>query len=243
VSDPETPRLYSDLASWWPILSPPDHYTEEAAEYRKALVEACGTSPRTLLELGSGGGHNASHLKARFRMTLVDRSPQMLEVSRALNPECEHVRGDMRSVRLDRTFDAVFVHDAVAYMTSEADLRAAMQTAFVHCAPGGVTLFAPDCVRETFAPKTHHGGSDGEGRSLRYLSWDRDPDPSDTTYVTDFVYLLREGREEVRVEYDRHVTGLFPRETWTRLLAQVGFELVESTGIAGNPVFVVRRSK
>ena len=29
---------------------------------------------RTLLELGSGGGNNASHLKARFEMVLVEPS-------------------------------------------------------------------------------------------------------------------------------------------------------------------------
>ena len=30
----------------------------------------------------------------------------------------------MRNVRLGRTFDAVFVHDAIMYMTTEVDLRA-----------------------------------------------------------------------------------------------------------------------
>jgi hypothetical protein len=37
----------------------------------------------------------------------------MLEVSRRLNPDCEHPPGDIRSVRLGRTFDVVFVHDAI----------------------------------------------------------------------------------------------------------------------------------
>jgi hypothetical protein len=41
----------------------------------------------------------------------------------------------------------VFVHDAVAYMTTERELRAAIETAFVHCRPGGAALFAPDHVR------------------------------------------------------------------------------------------------
>src|SRR5947199_313515 len=75
-----------------------------------------------VLELGSGGGHNAVHLKARFTMTLVDLSAGMLDMSRRLNPECEHHQGDMRTVRLGRTFDAVFVHDAVDYMLTEDDL-------------------------------------------------------------------------------------------------------------------------
>ena len=100
----DTPRLYSELAEWWPLLSAPGDYDEEAGYFRELLVEAC--NPRTVLELGSGGGNNASHLKRHFDLTLVDRSPQMLAVSRALNPECEHVAGDMRSIRLGRQFDA-----------------------------------------------------------------------------------------------------------------------------------------
>ena len=27
------PRLYTDLAPWWPLLSSPDDYVEEAEEY------------------------------------------------------------------------------------------------------------------------------------------------------------------------------------------------------------------
>ena len=41
----------------------------------------------------------------------------MLELSRTLNPDCEHLEGDMRTLRLGRTFDAVLIHDAVMYMT------------------------------------------------------------------------------------------------------------------------------
>ena len=141
-------KLYTELASWWPLLSAPEDYAEEAAFYESQLVAACDGPARTLLELGSGGGNNASHMKARFELTLVEPSPGMLELSQALNPGCEHVEGDMRSVRLGRTFDCVFVHDAVVYMTSEADLRAAIETASIHCRPGGSVLFAPDHVRD-----------------------------------------------------------------------------------------------
>ena len=221
------PLLYGPLASWWPILSAPADYGEEAAFYRRTLEES-GVEPlETVLELGSGGGNNASHLKRRFRMTLADRSWDMLAVSRALNPDCEHIQGDMRSVRLGREFDAVFVHDAIAYMTSREDLLRAMRTARVHCRPGGVALFVPDHVRETFRPSTSHGGHDGEGRALRYLEWSWDPDPSDTIVLSDFAYLLRDEDGSVRVVHDRHEVGLFTRAVWTEALGEAGFTDVE----------------
>jgi hypothetical protein len=170
----------------------------------------------------------------------------MLAVSAALNPECEHVAGDMRSVRLGRVFDCVFIHDAIDYITNEADLRAVFETAFLHCRPGGALLVAPDHVRETFQPGTDHGGSDApDGRGLRYLEWTWDPDPRDATFVTDYAYLLREADGRVTVEHDRHVGGLFPRATWLRLLAEAGFapSRAEHPGeeVVGHEVFVGRR--
>jgi SAM-dependent methyltransferase len=220
----DTPKLYGELAAWWPLMSAPAEYEEEAAGYQRILLEASESPTRTVLELGSGGGNNASYFKARFSLVLVDPAPGMLQVSRALNPECEHFEGDMRTVRLGREFDAVFVHDAVMYMTTEADLRRAMETAYVHCKPGGVTLFAPDHVRETFRSSTDHGGHDGVNRGLRYLEWSWDPDPADTSYVVDYAYLLRESNGNVRVEWDRHNEGLFARADWLRLLTDVGFQ-------------------
>jgi trans-aconitate methyltransferase len=218
------PKLYNELAEWWPLLSAPEEYVEEAALYGQALIGGTDRQITTLLELGSGGGNNASHLKARFRMTLVEPSPGMLAVSRRLNPECEHVQGDMRTVRLGRRFDAVFIHDAVAYMTTPADLRAAMETAFLHCEPGGVAVFAPDYVRETFMPSTEHGGNDVDGRGLRYLEWVWDPDPSDCVYLADYAYLLRERDGSIRAVSDRHVEGLFTRDEWLGWLEAAGFQ-------------------
>ena len=218
------PRLYRDLAEWWPLLSAPGEYAEEAAEYTRLILEAVPAA-REVLELGSGGGNNASHMKASFKLTLVDLSPEMLEVSRRLNPECEHVEDDMRSVRLGRTFDAVFVHDAIAYMTTEEDLRELFATAFEHCRPGGAALFVPDAVTETFEPATDHGGHDGEDRGLRYLEWTWDPDPADTTCRMDLTYVFHEPDGSVHVELDEHLCGLFPRATWVGLIEEAGFEV------------------
>jgi SAM-dependent methyltransferase len=217
------PRLYSNLASWFHLLTAPSSYTEEAEFARQTLVDASSSPIRTVLELGAGGGNNAFHLKSHFELTLTDLSPFMLERSRAINPECEHIEGDMRWLRLGREFDAVFVHDAVCYLTTREDLIACMRTAFVHCKSGGVALFMPDFVHERFRSGVHHGGHDGDGRSLRYMEWTFDPDRSDNTYTNDFIYMLREGDGPVRVEHETHINGLFSREEWLYCLREVGF--------------------
>lgn len=221
---PSSYRFYSDLAEWWPLISPPAEYKEEASFVAKMLGSA-SIPVREVLELGSGGGHNAVHLKESFAMTLVDLSAEMLEVSSRLNPECDHRVGDMRTVRLGRDFDAVFVHDAVAYMTTEVDLGRAIETAFVHCRPGGVAVFVPDETVETFVERSDHDGNDGDdGRGVRFLEWSWDPDPRDTWTLTEYVFMFREADGTMRVVHETHRTGLFGRDVWLQLLANVGFE-------------------
>jgi SAM-dependent methyltransferase len=216
-------RFYGELARWWPLISPPEEYTEEAGEAAELLGSAA-IPVREVLELGSGGGHNAFHLKSRFAMTLVDLYEEMLAVSRRLNPECDHYQGDMRTVRLGREFDAVFVHDAIDYMTTEDDLRRAIETAFVHCRPGGVALFVPDATAELFTPSSSSGGSDApDGRGARYLEWSWDPDPDDTWVQTEYAFLLRDTDGTVSSTHESHRTGLFSRDVWLRLVAEAGF--------------------
>lgn len=218
-------KLYNELAEWWPLMSAPGDYEEEATFYFNAMQQAATGRIETMLELGCGGGNNASFMKHRVKqLVLTDLSEGMLAHSRQLNPECEHHAGDMRSVRLNRQFDAVFVHDAVMYLTTEADLAAAMQTAALHCRPNGVALWAPDHVRENFRPGTDCGGHDAGDRAMRYLEWSWDPDPDDTTVTTDYTYTFRHPDGSVRVMHDRHIEGLFPRATWLRLLKAAGFD-------------------
>ncbi len=240
----DSPRLYSDLAGWFHLLTAPHEYREEAEYSIERILEAASGPVRTVLELGSGGGNNAVHMKRRFEMTLSDLSAEMLEVSRGINPELPHVRGDMRFLRIDGPkFDAVFVHDAVGYLTTEDDVRAMAATVAYHCRPGGAVLVLPDHVRELFDPPyTEHGGHDGpDGSGLRYLMWATDPDPSDTTYVADFAYLLRHTDGTVSVEHDRHVLGIFPEPTWVSALRDAGFDVNALTCPWGRRVFAGTR--
>ena len=218
------PLLYGALTPWYHLLDPAADHADEAAAYVSALERAGASRGGTLLELGAGAGGNASFVKGTFRCTLTDISAEMQALSRAINPECEHLPGDMRTLRLARQFDAVLVHDAVAYMTTREDLGAAAATAFAHTRPGGAAVFAPDYVRETFRERSQlHGGDDG-GRALRCIEWAWDPDPSDETYTVEYAFLLRDG-SDVRPVHDRHVEGLFPRATWVDILTGAGYHV------------------
>jgi hypothetical protein len=220
-------RMYGDLAWLWPLISPREDYAREALDWRDALRAKLGPGRHEILELGVGGGHNLSYLTDAFQATAVDLSEGMLEHSRRLNPDVEHFVGDMRTVRLGRRFHAVLIHDAIGYMRSEEELVQAFGTAAAHLEPGGVLITSPDFFRETFQdPQIHHSRhSDGE-TELTFLEYCYDPDPGDTTVESVMTYLIRRGGE-VRIEHDRHVTGLFPKRTWLRLIEEAGFDVEE----------------
>jgi SAM-dependent methyltransferase len=216
-------RLYTELAGWWPLISPPSEYAGDAAVIEQEFATVA-PPVRSVLDLGSGGGHVTRHLHRDRSVTLVDISPDMLAVSRRLNPDCRHVLGDMRTIRLGRLFDAVLVHDAVDYVTSQEDLALLIGTAAAHCRPGGIAAFAPDHTAETFRPGTGAGGGhDGNGRQASFTERTTDPDPADDWILAEYEFTLRDTDGTVTVVPETHRLGSFHRSTWVRLLAAAGF--------------------
>lgn len=217
-------RLYNELAHLWPVISPPEDYAVEAVDWRRALRNYLGPGRHRLLELGVGGGHNLSHLTDEFDAIAVDISPRMLELSQRLNPTVVHHLGDMRTFRLPgQIFDAVLIHDAIAYMLTTDDLRATFTTARTHLRPGGLLAVGPDLVLDTFKPGMKLSWStQRDGVKITTEETVHDADPSDTFVESHFTYTIDE-RGAKRVERDVHRTGLFSIATWMSLMEEAGF--------------------
>ena len=216
--------LYQELVPFYHLLDPLEDHRDEAQAFGDVLLGAV-PGAKSLLELGSGAGHGAFFVKKKFQQTtLVDLSPDMLARSREINSDCIHLEGDMRQVRLEKEFDCVLIHDAIAYMVSESDLHEVAKTVWIHLRTGGAALIVPDCLTESFKDSYEDHAGDDQDKSLRCISWCYDPDPNDTTHVTDFAFLLREN-DQVRAVHDRHVFGLFSKATWLRVFATAGLEV------------------
>ncbi len=220
-----THRLYTDLAPWWAALANRDSHPAEAAHLQALADQALGCRVESLLEIGCGGGGIAAHFDDDREVVLCDLSAEMLEVCRGHNPGRTCVQGDMRTLRLDRTFDAVLLHDAVMYLTSEADLQATMHTAAAHLNPGGVFLVVPDVLKEGFTERAVSGGTVGYP-GLQLLEWHWDPDPSDETYQLDINILLRTEAGTMEAIHETHTLGLFSAETFVRCLMNAGLKPV-----------------
>lgn len=216
-------RLYRDLAWTWPIISPPEHYIEETEMFAQMIRENSQILVKTVLNLGCGGGHNDMTLKKHFQVTSVDISKPMLELARKLNPEITYHIGDMRSVRLDKLFDAVIILDSINYMTTKEDLRAAFVTAFEHLKPGGVFLTVVEVTPVTLQPvKTSFSTHTSGDVTITFIENYYYPERKEGTYEATFIYLVRrEGK--LKIETDHHICGIFELKTWLRLLKDIGF--------------------
>jgi SAM-dependent methyltransferase len=194
---------------------------DEYARLRRR--QPAGARP-SLLELGAGGGHVLAHLEPDFACTASDLSAAMLDNCEKLVPSARRVLGDMRTLRLDERFDVVLVADAIDYMASREDVRAALATAWAHLGPGGVLFVAPTYTRDNFVDGDADHDADPSG-NLTYLSYVHDPDPTDTEYELVLVYLIRDARTRaVEASVDRHRCGLFLESEWLALMSEARFD-------------------
>jgi SAM-dependent methyltransferase len=134
-------------AAHYDLLYGGKDYAAEAAHVRGLLPDGV----REVLELGCGtGGHAAELARAGLHVHGVDLSAAMVARARArraalpapLQAGLAFDEGDIRRIRLGRTFDAVVsLFHVMSYQTGNDDLLAALATARAHLQPGGVFVF------------------------------------------------------------------------------------------------------
>ncbi|UCF08058.1 MAG: class I SAM-dependent methyltransferase [Thermoplasmata archaeon] len=217
-------RLYSDLAWTWPIISPTEDYVEMAGYIANTVRKHADIQVDSLLNLGCGGGHEDFSLKRDFHVTGVDLSEDMLALARQLNPECEYVRGDLRYIKLEKTFDAVCATSLI-YMKNMEELRGAFETCFAHLNPGGVFVALAEKTRENFkGSETYCTTRSKGGVEITLVESYFTPDPGGTIFEGTLIFLIRrEGKLEIHV--DSHIGGIFSLDRWLGLLRDVGFDV------------------
>jgi SAM-dependent methyltransferase len=128
-------------------------YADKDYEAEVSLVEdafgrfADGGPVRSVLDLGAGTGNHSLVLARRgYEVAGVDLSYEMVEIARSKAAEAgldvEFRQGDLRTVDVDRRFDAVLLMFAViGYQRTIDDVRAALANARRLLRTGGVLFF------------------------------------------------------------------------------------------------------
>jgi SAM-dependent methyltransferase len=216
-------RIYSNLAWTEPIISPPEEYVKETELFIKAIKEHSKNKVKTLLHLGCGAGINDYTFKRHFKVTGVDISENMLENARRLNPEVVYLQGDMRTIKLGESFDAVVIPDSIGYMTTLKDLRRAIITAYKHLKPGGVLLIMANIVEQF---KQNNFVYTGSNRDVEITLFENNyiSHRTGTTYEATLIFLIRR-KGKLEIHTDHHIIGLFKLKTWLDLLKELEFEV------------------
>jgi len=218
---------YNDLAWTEEWLVDPSDYKEEVLTYVDLIQRTATAPPRTLLHLGSGAGGHDRFFKQHFTVTGIDMSPGMLKKARDLHPDIEYIEDDMRTLRLNRSFDTVVIPDSIDYMATLDDLRLAIQTATVHLKTGGVLLVVAK-TEETFQNNNfaYTGEKDSIHVTLLENNYINPFRPK--TYEATFVYLIRR-QEALTIQTDHHILGLFSRAIWEKLFYDAGLNMHMTT--------------
>lgn len=144
-----TADVFQDYSAYYDLLYREKDYASEA-EYVGRLLRSMLPNSRTLLELGSGTGQHGRLLAEQgFEVFGVERSKRMMELSSRNGDKApsgaggfECILGDIRSVDLNRRFDAVIsLFHVVSYQTSNSDVTQTFATAARHLGVGGIFLF------------------------------------------------------------------------------------------------------
>jgi len=140
-------KVFADYARYYDLIYRDKDYRGEA-EYTHNLIRKHGIVGDTVLNLGCGSGRHDRYLAENgYKITGVDISEEMLIFAKEKIPEkvcLNYVKGDVRHIRLGKTFDIVIsLFHVMSYQVSDEDLLASFATASAHVKPGGVFIF--DC--------------------------------------------------------------------------------------------------
>jgi SAM-dependent methyltransferase len=168
--------VFGAYSQYYDLLYKDKDYAGEAS-YVRSLIERYHPSARSVLDLGCGTGRHALLLaESGYRVTGIDRSPDMLNAAKAqlaaATPASAarfassgaaptFLQGDVRSARTGQKFDVVVsLFHVMSYQTSNDDLKAALQTVKEHLLPGGVVIFdcwyGPTVLTERATTRTRH---------------------------------------------------------------------------------------
>ena len=145
-------NVFDGYAHYYDLLYKDKDYASES-EYIKLILKRLKPDIKNLLELGCGSGkHALNFVKSNYEICGIDKSDKMLAYSekvlsklpKKIRNNINLIQGDIRSIRLNKKFDAVVsLFHVLSYQISNDDLLSTFFTAKEHLKPNGIFIF--DC--------------------------------------------------------------------------------------------------
>ncbi len=133
--------VFDTYSAYYDLLYRDKDYVAEVA-YIDELLNRYGKDVNDLLEFGSGTGIHGKLLAMKnYKVTGIELSQKMSDRAEKLEGFTSQ-QGDIRRVKLERTFDAVYsLFHVMSYQTSNADFSSAISNAAAHLLSGGLFVF------------------------------------------------------------------------------------------------------
>ena len=220
-------KLYTDLAWLWSAVTPMSTYIDEAQDLLDIVTGALGHPPKSILELGAGGGyllHDLQTLYPDVEVTLVDSSAEMLAQAKQRNPRANIIQDDMTDLDLSQQFDVVFLHDAVMYLPDTDSVSAVLKMMHRHVSERGVAVIVPDICKETFEERILTADSASDLVRVHITEWHWDPEVDDDRISVSFSVLYkRSGEADVVSHCETHQMLVLSLSDWMTLFAEHGW--------------------
>jgi len=209
------------LARYYDALNTRKDYPSEATRL-DALARRLGRSGGTTwLDVACGTGRHLEALRKRHAVCGVDASPDMLRIARRRLPGVPLVLGDMRSFRLDASFDVVTcLFSAIGHLRSERDLLKAFSNFARHLKPGGIAVVEPWLDPTKFLPSSVHLVT-YQGPRLTVVRLARSARRGRHSVIR-YHFLVSERGRRIRHVEVVDVGLLVPRERLLRLMREAG---------------------
>lgn len=143
-------KTFDAYAQYYDLLYKDKDYQSESA-YTNRLIKAINPEAKSLLNLGCGTGkHDLHFLNQGYDVVGIDLSPGMIQEANAFLSKdiaagkASFREGDVRTIRLNRKFDAVVsLFHVISYQTLNSDITSMLETVAAHLPKGGIFVF--DC--------------------------------------------------------------------------------------------------
>ena len=219
---------YKRLAEIYDCVYSFKDYKKESDIVHRVIQKYSRSGGRELLDLCCGTGAHIQHLRKRYIVTGLDKSPQMLKIARTRNKSVRFVRADMNSFHLKKKFDAIVcLFSSVAYLRTKKNFATFASRCLKHLKPGGVLIIEPFVSEKLYKKSTIPFALVSEQPKLRVLRMNaHGPVRNHQTRLVMHYLVGTKGKVEHRT--DIHSVGFIEPEDMVKILKARGFKAWKS---------------
>lgn len=234
------PLEYNKLSEFFDAWNVNDDTEDKNAVIENILK---GQGIKSVLDMTCGTGSQVFFLKKLgYDVVGTDLSKKLIKLAKnktkVKDEEIEFVAGDIRKIKLNRTFDAIItIFNAIGHLTKN-EFEKAIQNIHNHLNPGGIYVFdifnldaMTDEVVKNFACYVHKSVGEYQMLATQCSTIDREKGLL-TSYD---INMIQKNTEKPKILRNNFSLQIYNAESIKEILNKNGFDVVAHYDMDGNP--------